>query len=71
MDLNLSISQQFDIERFNRAIDDSENIDEIRGIAKQLLMAWQTQRAATNWIMKSSLSAPSVIVPPIPENESN
>jgi hypothetical protein len=71
MDLNLSISQQFDIERFNRAIDDSENIDEIRGIAKQLLMAWQTQRAATNWIMKSSLSAPAVIIPPIPENESN
>lgn len=71
MDLNLSISQQFDIERFNRAIDESRDIEKLRGIAKQLLMAWQTQRAATISLMNSSLSAPAVIALPIPENEPN
>lgn len=60
--LQLTIGQQFEIERFNREIDSSENIDELRTIAKQLLQAWQTQKAATVWMMKQNLSAPSVIV---------
>jgi hypothetical protein len=56
--LNLTLGQQFEIERFNRAIDDCNDVEELRGIARQLLQAWQTQKAATVWMMKQNLSSP-------------
>ncbi|MEB3259918.1 MAG: hypothetical protein VKP63_04735 [Cyanobacteriota bacterium] len=47
--LELSMSQRFEIERFSRAIDATADPDDLRRIAKQLLQAWHTQKAATNW----------------------
>lgn len=51
----LTIGQQFEIERFSRAIDATADADALRSIAKQLLQAWHTQKAATNWVMRQQL----------------
>ncbi|NDD68841.1 MAG: hypothetical protein EBZ29_05475 [Synechococcaceae bacterium WB9_4xC_028] len=48
--VELSITQQFEIERFNRAIDATADPDQLRNLAKQLLQAWHTQKAATAWV---------------------
>ena len=47
----LSMGQQFEIERFNRALDATADPEQLRSIAKQLLQAWHTQKAATHWVM--------------------
>jgi hypothetical protein len=49
--IELSVGQQFEIERFSRAIDATADPDELRNLAKQLLQAWHTQKAATNWVI--------------------
>lgn len=56
--IELSIGQQFDIERFNRAIDAHTDAEQLRSLAKQLLHAWQTQKAATNWMIQQHMGAP-------------
>ena len=48
--VELSIGQQFEIERFNRAIDATADPEQLRTLAKQLLQAWHTQKAATHWV---------------------
>ena len=58
--MQLSVGQQFEIERFNRAIDATADPDQLRSLAKQLLQAWHTQKAATSWVMSQQL-------PPAPE----
>ena len=50
VDVELSIGQQFELERFNRAIDATTDAPQLRALAKQLLQAWQTQKAATDWV---------------------
>lgn len=49
--MELSVSQRFEIERFNRAIEATADPEALRSIAKQLLQAWHTQKAATNWVI--------------------
>ena len=50
--MELSVSQRFEIERFNRAIEASADPEQLRNLAKQLLQAWHTQQAATTWAIK-------------------
>jgi hypothetical protein len=56
--IELSIGQQFEIERFNRAIDANTDANQLRSLAKQLLQAWHTQKAATNWVISQHMGAP-------------
>jgi hypothetical protein len=60
----LTVAQQFEIERFSRAIDANADTEQLRSIAKQLLQAWQTQKAATNWVMQQQLAQPFAPAPP-------
>ena len=53
--IELSVGQQFEIERFSRAIDAHTDADQLRSLAKQLLQAWHTQKAATNWVIQQHL----------------
>jgi len=53
-DMELSLSQHFEIERFNRAIEATADADALRSLAKQLLQAWHTQQAATNWMISQN-----------------
>ena len=56
MQIALSVGQQFEIERFRRAIDAPADTGELRSIAKQLLQAWHTQKAATNWVSSQQMA---------------
>jgi hypothetical protein len=56
--IELTTSQQFEIERLNRAIDASVDADQLRQLAKQLLQAWHTQKAATQWAISQQTEAP-------------
>ena len=57
----LSLGQKFELERMSRAIDATCDPQALRGLAKQLLQAWHSQKAATQWIMRQHLGAPSRI----------
>jgi hypothetical protein len=53
--IELSMNQRFELERFSRAIDSTVDPDELRRIAKELLQAWHTQKAATHWLISQQL----------------
>jgi hypothetical protein len=59
--LALTLGQKFELERMSRAIDATGDPQALRGLAKQLLQAWHSQKAATQWVMRQQLSSP----PPI------
>lgn len=61
--LALSLGQQFELERMNRAIEATSDLETLQGIAKQLLQAWHSQKAATQWVMRQQLGAPSRVAP--------
>ena len=50
--VGLSVAQQFDVERMNRAIESTLDPLKLQVMAKQLLQAWHSQRAATVWVMR-------------------
>ena len=50
--VGLSVAQQFDVERMNRAIESTLDSQTLQVIVKQLLQAWHSQRAATVWVMR-------------------
>ena len=49
--VSLSVAQQFDVERMNRAIESTFDPKKLQVIAKRLLQVWHSQRAATVWVM--------------------
>jgi hypothetical protein len=53
--IQFTTEQLFHVEQFNRALDATSDPTQLRDLAKQLLKAWQTQKAATNWIMQQQL----------------
>ena len=57
--LTLSLGQKFEMERMSRAIDSTIDIQTLQGLAKQLLQAWHSQKAATQWMMRQQLDSPS------------
>jgi hypothetical protein len=56
--LALSLGQQFELERMSRAIDSTFDPHALQGLAKQLLQAWHSQKAATQWVMRQQLGNP-------------
>ena len=48
----LSVTQQFHVERMNRPIESTIYPQQLKVLAKQLLQAWHSQRAATVWITR-------------------
>jgi len=55
----LTLGQKFELERMSRVIDSTGDAQLLRGLAKQLLNAWQAQRAATDWVMRQQLGSPT------------
>ena len=47
-----TLGQKFEIEKFSREIDDSNDLVALRSIAKELLVAWKQQQAASAWIVR-------------------
>lgn len=56
--IQLSTAQQFEIERFSRAIDGTTDPEVLRRLCRQLLQAWQVQKAATQWVMRQQVGPP-------------
>ena len=50
----LTLGQKFEIEKFSRQIDNSDDPQALRSIAKDLLLAWKQQQAASAWILRQS-----------------
>ena len=50
----LTLGQKFEIEKFSREIDNSEDLQALRDIAKDLLVAWKQQQAAAAWAFRQS-----------------
>lgn len=59
--LALSLGQKFELERMSRAIDATGDPQALRGLAKQLLQAWHSQKAATQWVMRQQLGSPPAV----------
>jgi hypothetical protein len=57
--MQLTTAQQFELERMSRAIDSVNDPATLRKLAKQLLQAWQSQRAATRWVMDTTIPRPT------------
>lgn len=51
----LSMSQEFQTEYYNRQLDSIKDPDVLRQAAKLMLMAYQRQRAATQWLLKQNI----------------
>ena len=52
--ISLSMAQSFEVERMNRAIESTADLAQLQALAKQLLHAWQSQRAATQWVIRQN-----------------
>ena len=48
------MAQSFEVERMNRAIESTADLAQLQALAKQLLHAWQSQRAATQWVIRQN-----------------
>lgn len=48
----LTIGQMFEIEKFSREIDSSKDVEELELIAKNILVAWKQQQAASAWVIR-------------------
>jgi hypothetical protein len=57
----LSLSDSFSKERFTRAINESDDVKELRQIAITLLNGWLNQKAAGQWILRQSMSSPAKV----------
>ena len=53
--MELSMGQKFEMERMNRAIDACQDMAELKSLAKRLVSAWMTQKAATAWMIREQL----------------
>ncbi|QNI73159.1 hypothetical protein SynNOUM97013_01093 [Synechococcus sp. NOUM97013] len=53
--IQLTIEQRFQIEQFNRTLETTTDPEQLRQLARQLMKAWQTQKAATSWVMKQGI----------------
>lgn len=53
----LTLNQQFEVEKYGRLIDDISDIKQLREVSKLLLSAYQRQRAATQWVLNEHLKS--------------
>lgn len=52
----LTLGQKFEIEKFSRDIDNASDVQQLRDLAKDLLVAWKQQQSAAAWIMRDMQS---------------
>lgn len=53
--IELSMGQKFEMEKMNRAIDSCTDVKELQSLAKTLVSAWMTQKAATAWMIREQI----------------
>lgn len=50
--IELTTAQHFEIEKMSRAIDGTNDVEVLKSLSKQLLVAWMTQKSATIWAIR-------------------
>lgn len=53
--MELSLTQRFELEAHSRLLDDIDDTETLRNMAKLLLQSWYAQKAATAWVMRQGL----------------
>ena len=53
--ISMTMAQQFEMEKINRIIDSTADPEQLQSIAKQLLQASHSQKAATEWIIRQEM----------------
>jgi len=51
--IELTMAQKFEIEKWNRTIDECNDMEALKSLTKQLAQSWMIQKAATIWVMKN------------------
>jgi hypothetical protein len=54
--MDLSMAQRFELERHGRLLDELNDLETLRSMAKLLLRSWYAQKAATEWVMRQGLT---------------
>lgn len=54
-DLELSLPQQFELDKMRRMIDSCKDPEKLRELTHKLLKAWFVQKAAVDFVMKQKL----------------
>lgn len=54
--ITMSLGQKFEIEKMSRTIDNTQDVQKLRDLAKHLLVAWKQQQAAAAWAFRQSKS---------------
>jgi|GEM_PF-486162 len=49
--MNLSLPQQFEAEAIKRSINDTNDLDQLKSLARELADLYMRQRAATAWVI--------------------
>ena len=49
--MNLSLPQQFEAEAIKRSIDDTDDLAQLKALARELADLYVRQRAATAWVI--------------------
>ena len=62
-DLELNLTQQFELDKMRRMIDSCKDPDKLRKLTHQLLRAWFVQKAAVAFVMKQKMIEFSPIPP--------
>ena len=53
--MELSAAQAFAVERHSRLLDEVDDAETLRNLAKLLLRSWYAQKAATAWVMRQGM----------------
>jgi acetolactate synthase small subunit len=53
----LTTSQRFEIEKMDRVIDGTTDVEALRKLSKQLHQAWQVQKATSRWLIDENCKA--------------
>lgn len=48
----MTLGQKFEVEKFSREIDSFNDVQQLRDLAKDLLVAWKQQQASTAWVIR-------------------
>ena len=52
--ITMSLGQKFEIEKMSRNIDNTQDVQKLRDLAKHLLVAWKQQQAAAAWAFRQT-----------------
>jgi hypothetical protein len=59
--IELSVSQHFEIEKINRAIDEETDIQKLKNTLKALTRAWMIQRSVSMWLMRQNIKTEPLV----------